>query len=192
MSRKDYSPTPENIAKQRLKDYVQDDEWIKDFLERSHICHIATHWDEQPFVTPSNFCYREKSHEIIFHSNIVGRIRANSERHPEVSFEVSAYGKLLPSNIALEFSLQYESVMGFGKIKIVEDILEKRDALNCLLQKYFPHMESGKEYRPITDVELKQTSVYSISIESWSGKRNWEEQAEQSDEWKALPKELLE
>jgi hypothetical protein len=55
-----------------------------------------------------------------------------------------------------------------------------------MLQKYFPHMTSGKEYRPITDQELKRTSVYAISIESWSGKRNWPEQADQSEEWPNL------
>jgi hypothetical protein len=30
-------------------------------------------------------------------------------------------------------------------------------------------MTAGKEYRPITDEELKRTSVYAIAIESWSG-----------------------
>jgi hypothetical protein len=44
-------------------------------------------------------------------------------------------------------------------------------------------MTFGQECRPITDEELKRTSVYAISIESWSGKRNWPEQADQSDEW---------
>jgi uncharacterized protein len=44
----------------------------------------------------------------------------------------------------------------------------------------------GKEYRPIADQELKRTSVYAIMIESWSGKRNWPDEAEQSEEWSRL------
>ena len=47
-------------------------------------------------------------------------------------------------------------------------------------------MEAGEEYRPITDKELATTSVYAIKIESWSGKENWPESAEQSDLWPAL------
>jgi hypothetical protein len=47
-------------------------------------------------------------------------------------------------------------------------------------------MEAEKEYRPIMDEELARTSVYAIKIESWSGKKNWPERAEQSDEWPAL------
>ena len=191
MTRNKYDLDPNSIVEQRLKEYAQNDKWIIDFLGRSNICHIATHWDEQPFITPSTFFYRADKHDIIFHSNIVGRVRANSERHSEVSFEISEYGKFLPSNVALEFSLQYESVIGFGKIKIIAEDQAKHSALSKLIQKYFPNMEAGKEYRPITEKELKQTSVYSITIESWSGKRNWEDQAEQSDKWPALPEELL-
>ena len=49
-------------------------------------------------------------------------------------------------------------------------------------------MTSGKDYRPITDNELKQTSVYKIIISRWSGKNNWPEKAEQAEnnEWPDL------
>jgi hypothetical protein len=47
-------------------------------------------------------------------------------------------------------------------------------------------METGKEHRPITEMELKRTSVHAIKIESWNGKENWLESADQSDEWPAL------
>lgn len=183
---KDYSLTAAPINQQRRKELVQGDEWIKDFLARATIGHIATRWEEQPFITPTNFWYDETRHEIYFHSNIVGRVRANSEQHDRVCFEASEFGKLLPSNVALEFSIQFESVIAFGAIRVIEDADESRRALDGMLQKYFPHMTAGKEYRPITDQELKRTSVYAISIESWSGKRNWPDQADQSEEWPRL------
>jgi len=81
--------------------------------------------------------------------------------------------------------------MLFGTILILENAEEKKEVLNQLLKKYFPHMDPGKEYRPITEQELARTSVYAIQIESWSGKENWEEQAEQLPDWPPLPDELL-
>ena len=168
---------------QRIPEYAQDGDWIRGFLHQSQIGHIATHWDEQPFITPSTFWYDPERHEIYFHSNITGRVRANAERHPEVCFETSRAGKLLPSNIALEFSLQYESVVVFGSIRILKNDEEKRRALYGLIEKYFPAMEAGTHYRPITDKELTRTSVYAIKIDSWSGKRNWPEEADQSPDW---------
>ena len=183
---KDYrlNATPAN-EQRRLK-YAQDDDWIRDFLGRVKVGHIATRWDEQPFITPTNFWYDPDRHEIYFHSNIVGRLRANLERHPEVCFEAFEAGELLPSNVALEFSQQYESVIVFGKVRILQDEEEQRQALYDLIEKYFPEMKPGIHYRPITDQELKRTSVYALAIESWSGKRNWKERAEQSDEWPPL------
>jgi nitroimidazol reductase NimA-like FMN-containing flavoprotein (pyridoxamine 5'-phosphate oxidase superfamily) len=189
MARKDYSLDVTPANEQRLPEYAQDDKWIVEFLKKSTIGHIATRWDEQPFITPSTFWYDQDQHEIIFHSNVAGRIRANSERHPEACFETSEYGQFLPSNIALEFSMQYESVIAFGKIRILEDEGEKRRGLYSLIEKYFPGMRPGEEYRPITEKELNRTSVYAIRIESWSGKRNWEESAEQSGKWKPLSEE---
>ncbi len=88
--------------------------------------------------------------------------------------------------MALEFSLQYESVVVFGKVRIVDEQEEQEYALNSLLRKYFPEMQPGREYRPIIDEELMRTSVYAIQVESWSGKRNWKEQADQSPDWPAL------
>jgi uncharacterized protein len=183
---KDYSLDVAPANEQRRPKNAMNDDWVKDFLRRAPIGHIATHWSDQPFITPTSFWYDETQHAIIFHSNIIGRIRANSERHDRVCFEVSEHGEFLPSNVALEFTVQYQSVVAFGKIRVIESDEEKRRALYGLINKYYPTMAAGKEYRPITDQELKHASVYTIAIESWSGKRNWPDEAEQSDEWPRL------
>ena len=184
----DQSPT----AYQRRPKYKRDDDWIRSYLREARVGHIASTWDDQPFLNPSTFWYDEANQRIIFHSNITGRVRENIERNPKVCLEASQLGKLLPSNIALEFSLQYRSVLVFGTAHILEDAEEKRAALYGLIGKYFPGMEAGKEYRPITDKELKRTSVYAIEIESWSGKENWKDGADQSDEWPPLDEKWFE
>lgn len=170
----------------RRSELSQDEDWIIAFLQRVQVGHVATRCDEQPFITPTSFWYDPGRHEIYFHSNISGRLRANSERHPQVCFEASQMGRLLPSNVALEFSLQYESVVAFGRIRLLQEDEEKRRALYGLIEKYFPGMQPGREYRPISDSELKRTAVYAIAVESWSGKRNWHEKADQSPDWPAL------
>ena len=42
-------------------------------------------------------------------------------------------------------------------------------ALTLLLDKYFPHLHSGQDYRAITGDELARTTVYRIAIDAWSG-----------------------
>lgn len=173
-------------ALQRLPEYKRDHEWIRAFLREAKVGHIASARDGQPFLNPSTFWFDEENHQIIFHSNVAGRIRSNIESNSRVCFEASELGKMLPSNVALEFSLQYRSVIVFGSARLLTDPAEMRRVLYGLIRKYFPDMTAGREYRAITDKELKRTSVYAIKIEEWSGKENWKDRADQSDDWPAL------
>ena len=183
---KDKSP-----AAMRRTELAMPDEWIRLFLQEAQVGHIATRWDDQPFITPSTFWYDPDRHEIYFHSNITGRVQVNSQHHPRVCFEASRSGNLLPSNVALEFSMQYECVVAFGAIRMLADPEEKRRALYGLIDKYFPGMQPGEQYRPITDQELKRTAVYAIAIHDWSGKRNWKQEAVQSPDWPPLGERWL-
>lgn len=180
------------IAFQRRPHLTRDDEWIRSFIKGAKVGHVATSFNDQPFLTPTTFWYDEENHQIIFHSNVAGRIRSNIESNPKVSLEASELGKLLPSNVALEFSLQFRSVVIFGTARIIGDPAEARKMLYGLIGKYFPKMTAGREYREITDKELRATSIYAIKIEAWSGKENWEERADQSDEWTPLGEKWFE
>jgi nitroimidazol reductase NimA-like FMN-containing flavoprotein (pyridoxamine 5'-phosphate oxidase superfamily) len=188
---RDYS-AQKPTAFQRLPEYKRDDEWIRAFLREARVAHIASTRDGQPFLTPSTFWFDEQNHQIIFHSNIAGRIRSNIENNPKVCLEVSELGKMLPSNVALEFSLQFRSVVVFGAVRLVSDPQEARRVLYNLIHKYFPLMTPGKEFREITDKELRSTSIYAIQIEEWSGKENWKDRADQSDEWSPLDESWFE
>ncbi|NWG07949.1 MAG: pyridoxamine 5'-phosphate oxidase family protein [Chloroflexi bacterium] len=190
MSR-DYIGQPP-AAFQRRPHLAKDDDWVRAFLKEARVGHIATSIDGQPFINPTTFWFDEENHQIAFHSNIAGRIRSNIESNPKVSLEASELGKLLPSNVALEFSLQYRSVVVFGTARVVTDPAEARRLLYGLIGKYFPAMTAGKEYREITDKELRATSVYAIQIDSWSGKENWDQRADQSDEWTPLDEKWFE
>jgi len=183
---KDTSLDKMTLNQQRRPELACDDDWIRNFLKRVEIGHVATCWGTQPFITPVLFWYDEQSHEIYFHSSTVGRLRENVEHYPEVCFEACETGRLLPSNLACKFSLQYESVIAFGKIRILNDEQESMRALYGLIEKYFPEMELDLDYRPINEDELNRTSVYAVAIQSWSGKRNWKAQAVQSSTWKSL------
>jgi hypothetical protein len=176
---------------QRRPEHTRDEAWMRAFLHRAEIGHLAHSRDGQPFITPTNFWFDEERRRIIFHSNISGRLRDNLEHNPRVCMEASEVGKFLPANTALEFSTQYRSVLVFGRVEILTETEERRRVLYALIQKYFPGMTPGKEFRPITDQELARTTVYALVIESWSGKENWAEQADQLPDWPPLPDEFF-
>jgi nitroimidazol reductase NimA-like FMN-containing flavoprotein (pyridoxamine 5'-phosphate oxidase superfamily) len=167
---KDYASLPLNQVR-RADRAVSDEAWIKEYLHRTPFGVMATALDGQPFVNSNLFVYDETNHAIYLHTARVGRTQANAQANPRVCFSISDMGRLLPADVALEFSVEYSGVTVFGTVTIVTDKAEAEHGLQLLLDKYFPHLTPGEHYRPITPDEIKQTAVYRIDIEQWSGKR---------------------
>jgi hypothetical protein len=188
-----YNPSqrPPNQIRRNKAYRGREDDWIRDYLRDVRTCTVSSMWDDMPFNNPTLFWYDEESHRVIFHSNIMGRVRANIEHNPKVCISCFEMGNLLPSNAALEFSVQYEAVVIFGEAEIIQEPDAAREALYGLLAKYFPKMRAGEEFRPITDAELRQTSVYSVKISSWSGKVNDNEVTDQIEDWPQLSDEIF-
>ena len=167
---RDYSKVPLNAVTRKDR-AVTDDDWIKAFLRRAPIGILATVQDGQPFVNSNLFVYDEPNGAIYMHTAKVGRTRANVEADERVCFTATEMGRLLPATEALEFSVEYASVVVFGQADIIEDFDEARCALQMLLDKYAPHLKPGRDYRPPIEDEIRRTSVFRIRIDSWSGKK---------------------
>jgi nitroimidazol reductase NimA-like FMN-containing flavoprotein (pyridoxamine 5'-phosphate oxidase superfamily) len=150
---------------------VRDEEWIRALLRRAPVGVLATVAGEQPFLNANLFVYDEAAHAIYMHTARRGRTRTNLETQERVCFTVYEMGRLLPASTALDFSVEYAGVVVFGRGAIIEDPQRARAALHLLLKKYAPHLEPGRDYRPVVAEELKRTSVYEIRISAWSGKR---------------------
>lgn len=150
---------------------MADDNWIKAFLARVPMGVLAVSLDGQPFANSNLFVYDEEQHAVILHTAREGRLRAVAERNPRACFSVSEMGRLLPAAEALEFSVEYGGVSIFGQLSIVEEEAEASRGLQMLLDRYFPHLKPGKDYRPVIPAELKRTSVYKLAIEEWIGKQ---------------------
>lgn len=193
MPKRSYDPTvrPPTQPRTNRQHLVQSDAWIKQFLSSAKVCTVSTSWDNIPFNNMTLFWYDEAKHRLIFHANIAGRIRANIENNPKVCISAFEMGNLLPSNAAIEFSVQYRGVVVFGEAEILTDENDTKQALYGLISKYFPNMQAGKEYRPITEDELKHTSTLAVNITEWSGRENWKDMTDQVDDWPALSPDIF-
>jgi len=156
----------------RRRDRAKDDAWVRAYLAEAPYGFLASVGEEgQPFLNSNLFVYDDERRCIYLHTHRTGRTRDNLEAREKIAFGVAAMGRLLPAPEALEFSVEYAGVVVFGTGRVVADPLEAKAALQMLLDKYAPHLEAGRDYRPTTDDELKRTAVYRVDIESWSGKQ---------------------
>jgi nitroimidazol reductase NimA-like FMN-containing flavoprotein (pyridoxamine 5'-phosphate oxidase superfamily) len=162
--------TEHPLNEPRRRDRARDETWIRTFLREAGFGFLATVRDGQPFLNSNLFVYAEKEGAIYLHTARAGRTRTNLDEESPVCFSAGAMGRLLPAGTALEFSVEYASVVVFGKGRVVTDPAEAEAALQLLLNKYAPHLRAGRDYRPITPGELERTTVYRVDIESWSGK----------------------
>ncbi|KAA3613114.1 MAG: hypothetical protein D8M58_12460 [Calditrichaeota bacterium] len=169
---KDYSKIPINQA--RRKDRETDEFAVKDFLKTAPYCSIANIHNGQPFIHTNTFYFDEQDNAIYFHTAAEGRFRFNVENNNKACLSVSKMGRLLPAKEAMEFSVEYEGALVFGKVQIVEDKFTQKRALQNLLDKYFPHLKPDVDYTSTTDKELKLTAVYKMDIEQMSGKKKQE------------------
>ena len=167
------SPTDlTQYTQMRRKDRaIQDDEWIVDFLRTIPFGSLATVADGQPFLHTNLFVYDAAAHALYFHTARDGRTPRNLAASGRVCFSAAQMGRLLPNEVALEFSVEFSSVVAFGTACLVANEAEAVHALQLLLDKYFPHLHPGKDYRPITEDERQATAVYRIDVEEWSVKR---------------------
>lgn len=161
-----------SITRMRRRDRsVEDGAWIRTLLHRAADGVLSTESNGQPFLNSNLFVYDEGRDAVYMHTAQDGRTRDNILGNGNVCFSISELGRLLPAATAKAFSAEYASVTVFGRASVVESLTEAREALQLLMNKYFPHLIPGRDYRAITDSELGLTTVIRIDIDEWSGKK---------------------
>jgi nitroimidazol reductase NimA-like FMN-containing flavoprotein (pyridoxamine 5'-phosphate oxidase superfamily) len=159
-----------NISTARRQDRSRSEAWIGKTLESAPFGVLATADETQPYIHPTTFVYDESARALYFHTYREGRTRTNVERNRLVSFGTAEMGRLLPADTAKGMSVEYASVIVFGSCRIVTDENEALCALQMLVDKYFPHLRAGEDYRPTTAAELALVTVFRLDISEWSGK----------------------
>jgi nitroimidazol reductase NimA-like FMN-containing flavoprotein (pyridoxamine 5'-phosphate oxidase superfamily) len=164
-------PAPAYNRPRRADRTVTDEAWLKKMLHKAPMGTLGMESQGQPYVKPTLFAFDEEKNVIYFHGAAEGYTRTTIEANPRTCFCVSELGRLLPADTAMGFGNEYASLVAFGKTSFVHDPEEARYGLQLLLDKYFPHLKSGEDYRPLMPEEVNITLVYRLDIESWSGKQ---------------------
>lgn len=151
---------------------VDDDAWIRSYLEEAPFGVLATEYDGQPFLTPLNFAYDEDSHAIYFHAARTGRLFTNVAANPRVCFNACRMGALISGPNACAFDVEYDSVIVFGRAQVLDSSEDATHGLHLLVDKYSPHPRQAEDRKPFSPSDLARTAVYRLEIDAWSGKRN--------------------
>lgn len=136
---------------------------LEAILEEARVCRIAMAVENEPYVVPLSFGYRDGC--LYLHSAPEGRKIDFLRRNNRVCFEVDLEEGLVAQGPPCTTSLRYRSVIGTGRAYFVEDEEEKRRALDILVGHY-------GEVGPYAEAWLRRTTVIRIEIEEMSGKKS--------------------
>jgi nitroimidazol reductase NimA-like FMN-containing flavoprotein (pyridoxamine 5'-phosphate oxidase superfamily) len=130
------------------------------------VCHVGFIHDGHPFVIPT--AYGRAGDKLYIHGAKASRMLNVLRGGAEVCVTVTLLDGLVLARSAFHHSLNYRSVVIFGKVSAVDDPIEKTEALRCFTE----HIVKGRwaEVRPPSKAELDGTTVLSLPLQEASAK----------------------
>ena len=128
--------------------------------------HVGFAIDGQPVVIPTG--YARAGNKLLIHGSQASRMLRALKGGIDACVTVTLIDGLVLARSAFHHSMNYRSVVIFGRAALVEDREEKLAALYTLSE----HMIPGrwKNVREPNETELQQTTVLSLPIDEASAK----------------------
>lgn len=162
----DFKPTARSRAKRLHKRAHYDRATIYSIIDAAVLAHVGYVIDGQPFVTPTN-CWRDGD-RVLWHGSMASRMLKTVRERVPVCVTITHLDGLVMARSAFHHSVNYRSVMLFGRAEMVSDKEEKERALEAFVERIAPGRWAT--LRPMTAKELKATMVVSMQIEEASAK----------------------
>lgn len=139
---------------------------INEILDEGFICHVGFNVDGQPFVIPTG--YARAGETLYIHGSQASRMLRTLGQGIDVCVTVTLIDGLVLARSAFHHSMNYRSVVVFGRGEVVNDRRQKLAALRALSD----HMIPGRwdDVREPTERELQLTTVLSLPLKEASAK----------------------
>lgn len=139
---------------------------INKIIDEALFCHVGFIADERPYVIP--IIHARMGDNIILHGSKTSRLINHIQAGKEVCITVTLLDELVLARSACHHSMNYRSVVLFGRGKTVDGNNEKHEALKTLTE----HIVSGRwnDIRKPNQEELDAIAIVSIPIEVASAK----------------------
>ena len=143
-----------------------DRDLIASILDEALICHVGFVHEGAPVVIPT--IHARVGDTLYLHGSPASRMLRGMRSGQEVSVNVTLVDGLVVARAAFHNSMNYRSVVIFGKPRIVDDSDEKWGALEAITNQVIPGRWG--ESRPMTEKEMKGTLVVALPITEASAK----------------------
>ncbi|NLZ38749.1 MAG: pyridoxamine 5'-phosphate oxidase family protein [Firmicutes bacterium] len=145
---------------------VERNEIIK-IIKKCDVCRLAFFDREYPYIVPLNFGFivTDDALFLYFHGAGSGKKMSLMANNPHVAFEMDCDHKLIKREEACSYTMEYESIIGYGRICQVYG-QEKLLGLKAIMDKY----DAGANYN-FTNESVANVTVLKLTVEKITAKR---------------------
>ncbi|HLL70249.1 MAG TPA: pyridoxamine 5'-phosphate oxidase family protein [Pyrinomonadaceae bacterium] len=161
-----FTPTGKSSVKRLPKRGVYERESVYGILDEGLVCHVGFVVEGQPFVIPTG--YARRGDTLYIHGSQASRMLRTLREGVEVCVTVTLLDGMVMARSAFHHSMNYRSVVVFGRAVVVEEAAEKLEALRALTE----HLAPGRwaEVRQPTAGEMRATMVLALPLTEASAK----------------------
>src|ERR1051325_884911 len=143
-----------------------DRETIYAVIDEAYICHVGFGVDGHPFVIPT--IHARVGDTLYFHGSAASRMLRSLRDGVDACVTITLVDGLVLARSAFHHSMNYRSVVVFGKAREVSEDAERLRVLEVLVEKIAPGRTA--EVRPPNEKELRQTLVLALPLTEASAK----------------------
>lgn len=145
---------------------VYERESVYEILDEGFICHVGFVVEGQPFVIPTG--YARDGDTLYLHGSQASRMLRTLKGGVDVCVTVTLVDGMVMARSAFHHSMNYRSVVVFGRAVAVEERDEKMGALRALTE----HLAPGRwdETRQPSEGEMRATLVLALALAEASAK----------------------
>jgi nitroimidazol reductase NimA-like FMN-containing flavoprotein (pyridoxamine 5'-phosphate oxidase superfamily) len=138
-------------------------------MEKCKVCRIGLSENNMPYIIPLNYGYSFENNtlSLFFHSAKEGRKTDIIKNNNNACFEVDCDNQLIEGEEACDYSYAFKSIIGFGKIIILENLDEKIDGLNKIMK----HQTGKDDVFTYSPIKVKNVIIYKMVVDEFTGKQ---------------------
>ncbi|MGV3523842.1 MAG: pyridoxamine 5'-phosphate oxidase family protein [Candidatus Sericytochromatia bacterium] len=146
------------------------EEQAQAFLAAGQLAHVGCILDGLPYVIPMSYHFDAAEPDALyFHGGRDSRLLQHLSTGAPISVSITLLDELVYSRTALFHSMNYRSVVAFGRCEAVEGP-HKAQVLDQLIARYFEGRTAGQDYQSAPEAHLQITLLVRMQIEGLSAK----------------------
>lgn len=147
---------------------ITDANAIETFIKEEQILRVAFYDEGDIYIVPVNYGYICENGQYIFyfHGAKAGRKYELTQANPTVGFEIDGKYQLLEGDIACDYSAHFQSVVGTGRLSLIEDKETKTKGLNAIMRQTTGNVEWSYENEMLEAVAVFRLDVEKVSCKA--------------------------